>query len=52
MRVVNFLTLCHHSLGHEKKVLLNGFIVQITDAKSFDSSVGRAEDCRVNLRHP
>ena len=23
MRVVNFLTLCHHSLGHEKKALLN-----------------------------
>ena len=22
MRVVNFLTMCHHSLGHEKKPLL------------------------------
>ena len=29
MRVVNFWTLCHHSLGREKKALLNPSLLQL-----------------------
>ena len=30
MRVVNFWTMCHHSLGHEKKALLSAhFLIEV-----------------------
>ena len=41
MRVVNFLTLCHHSLGHEKKALLMSLRIGEKSAVLKESSRSR-----------